>query len=67
MHAGSHGGQKRTLEPPGLGVTGGCEMSHDAKMEPGPLQKQQVFLLAEPSVQPPTTEVFIWISGWLNF
>lgn len=68
MCAGSHGGQKRTLESPGVGVGGGYEMSHDAKVEPGPLQKQQVFLPAAPSVQPATTEVFfIWISGWLNF
>lgn len=57
-------GTEEDIGVPGVGVGGGYEMSHDAKVEPGPLQKQQVFLPAAPSVQPTTTEVFfIWISG----
>ena len=50
---GAHRGQNRVLASPGTGDTDGFEPSCGLwKPNLGPYQKQQVYLITEPSLQP---------------
>lgn len=56
--AAVHGGQKRSLHPPGTAVLDSCELPFEFwEVNPGLLQEQPVLLTAELSFQ--TTEIYI--------
>jgi hypothetical protein len=60
VHAWCPQRSNKDIKPLGTGVTDGCELPcRCQEQDPGPLQKQQMLLISEPSLQPHTAIFFM--------